>query len=90
MTKKMNSGIEVKHCPVCSAVGWLKEDIGDLTVCCKVLTAGRKMSKPSKSSFLAPFPKMDKPWPGFGPGTFALPRQRSTRLSYQGTDTERM
>jgi hypothetical protein len=25
-----------------------------------------------------------KPWPGFGPGTFALPRQRSTRLSYQG------
>ncbi len=27
-----------------------------------------------------------EPWPGFGPGTFALPRQRSTRLSYQGTD----
>jgi hypothetical protein len=27
-----------------------------------------------------------KPWPGFGPGTFALPRQRSTRLSYQGAD----
>ena len=32
----------------------------------------------------------NEPWPGFGPGTFALPRQRSTRLSYQGTDTERM
>jgi hypothetical protein len=26
----------------------------------------------------------NEPWPGFGPGTFALPRQRSTRLSYQG------
>jgi hypothetical protein len=30
-------------------------------------------------------PAQKKPWPGFGPGTFALPRQRSTRLSYQGT-----
>jgi hypothetical protein len=27
-----------------------------------------------------------EPWPGFGPGTFALPRQRSTRLSYQGAN----
>jgi hypothetical protein len=31
-----------------------------------------------------------EPWPGFGPGTFALPRQRSTRLSYQGADTKRI
>ena len=29
-----------------------------------------------------------EPWPGFGPGTFALPRQRSTRLSYQGSETD--
>jgi hypothetical protein len=28
-----------------------------------------------------------EPWLGFGPRTFALPRQRSTRLSYQGTNT---
>src|ERR687887_2304254 len=38
----------------------------------------------SKSKILAPFYKTREPWPGFGPGTFALPRQRSTRLSYQG------
>ena len=38
----------------------------------------------SKTPILAPFYKRRKPWPGFGPGTFALPRQRSTRLSYQG------
>ena len=36
---------------------------------------------------------INEPWPGFGPGTFALPRQRSTRLSYQGiskTNIERI
>jgi|SRR5690242_16404623 hypothetical protein len=36
------------------------------------------------SNNLAPLSKIKQPWPGFGPGTFALPRQRSTRLSYQG------
>jgi hypothetical protein len=39
------------------------------------------------SSIFSPLLKIGKPWPGFGPGTFALPRQRSTRLSYQGTNT---
>jgi hypothetical protein len=52
----------------------------------KDLTVFGKISESSSSSFLAPFSKMGKPWPGFGPGTFALPRQRSTRLSYQGAN----
>jgi hypothetical protein len=46
-------------------------------------------NKIENNKIIAPFDKIE-PWPGFGPGTFALPRQRSTRLSYQGTDTERM
>jgi hypothetical protein len=29
-----------------------------------------------KTPILPPFYKIRKPWPGFGPGTFALPRQR--------------
>ena len=33
--------------------------------------------KSIKSTFLA-LTIIGKPWPGFGPGTFALPRQRST------------
>jgi hypothetical protein len=37
-----------------------------------------------KTPILTPFYKTREPWPGFGPGTSALPRQRSTRLSYQG------
>ena len=37
-----------------------------------------------KRQILSPFVQRSEPWPGFGPGTFALPRQRSTRLSYQG------
>jgi hypothetical protein len=37
-----------------------------------------------KSLILPPFSQTRKPWLGFGPRTFALPRQRSTRLSYQG------
>ena len=42
------------------------------------------VNKIEKPSILPPFYKTKEPWPGFGPGTFALPRQRSTRLSYQG------
>ena len=38
-------------------------------------------------TILTPFLKRGKPWLGFGPRTFALPRQRSTRLSYHGTNT---
>jgi hypothetical protein len=45
-----------------------------------------KVSEIPNSSFTTTFLKLGKPWPGFGPGTFALPRQRSTRLSYQGAD----
>jgi hypothetical protein len=53
------------------------------------LTALAIFLKNHWSSFLSRFDKIGKPWPGFGPGTFALPRQRSTRLSYQGADTKR-
>jgi hypothetical protein len=38
----------------------------------------------TKRQILPSFGQRSEPWPGFGPGTFALPRQRSTRLSYQG------
>ena len=60
--------------------------MSSLTVFGKDLTVFGKVSKLSKSPFFSPFPKRREPWPGFGPGTFALPRQRSTRLSYQGAD----
>src|SRR5215212_4685341 len=40
--------------------------------------------KADQSFFLSFGQGSDEPWPGFGPGTFALPRQRSTSLSYQG------
>jgi hypothetical protein len=46
------------------------------------------VNKMEKSQILPPFYKTGEPWPGFDPGTFALPRQRSARLSYQGTKTK--
>ncbi len=67
-----------------------KLSLGNLTVFGKDLTVLSKVPNSLKSSILSPFAKTRKPWPGFGPGTFALPRQRSTRLSYQGADTKRI
>jgi hypothetical protein len=34
------------------------------------------VNKIERSPILPPFYKTREPWPGFGPGTFALPRQR--------------
>jgi hypothetical protein len=61
--------------------------LGKLTTCCKNLYTVCNASILSVVSFLTSFLKRGKPWLGFGPRTFALPRQRSTRLSYQGTNT---
>ena len=46
------------------------------------------VNKIEKTPILPTFYKTREPWPGFGPGTSALPRQRSTRLSYQGKPTK--
>ena len=54
-----------------------------VTANCNAVTTGSNAKTPN-----SPFYKTREPWPGFGPGTFALPRQRSTRLSYQGTITK--
>ena len=54
------------------------------------LTIFGKVPENPPGANLSPFATIRKPWPGFGPGTFALPRQRSTRLSYQGADTKRI
>jgi hypothetical protein len=52
------------------------------TVNTKTVYSGRDSKKLNLSLSL----ENKEPWPGFGPGTFALPRQRSTRLSYQGAN----
>jgi hypothetical protein len=49
------------------------------------VTANCNTDTAEKKPYSSLFWQTRKPWPGFGPGTFALPRQRSTRLSYQGT-----
>ena len=43
-----------------------------VTAGCNAVTTDCNVKRPNSS----PFYKTREPWPGFGPGTFALPRQR--------------